>query len=103
MNIVFYVAMTIAVISTIPLVLKKGWVALWNGFFVFILIFVLVVAQKHIGQIEGLLIAVVPFVAGQILINKNRKVNTFYFSKQTRFISWCNKYIYYLSAKKDTK
>ena len=101
MSIVFYIALATLLISIIFLMRKHGWIVLWNGFFVFILLFVLVLAQKHIGKIEGLLIAVVPFVAGQILIRKNRKVNVFYFAKQTKFINWCNKNIYQIVYTED--
>lgn len=88
---------TIIIISGGVFLFKKdGWIFLWNTFFVFILLFVLVLAQKHIGKIEGLLIAVVPFVAGQMLIKYNKKIQIFYFSKQTKFINWCNKNIYQL-------
>ncbi|EIF50247.1 hypothetical protein [Sulfurovum sp. AR] len=96
MDIVFYIAIMILFTSITFLMRRHGWVVLWNGFFIFILLFVLVLAQKHIGNIEGLLIAVGPFVAGQMLIRKNRKVNVFYFAKQTKFINWCNNNIYHI-------
>lgn len=101
MDIIFYVAITILLASITFLMKRHGWIILWNSLFVFILLFVLVLAQKHIGKIEGLLIAVVPFVAGQMLIRKNRKVNVFYFAKQSKFINWCNKNIYHIVYTED--
>ncbi len=102
MDIPFYILLIAILIVLITFLMRRhGWIVLWNGFFVFILLFVLVLAQKHIGKIEGLLIAVVPFVSGQMLIRKNRKVNIFYFVKQTRFINWCNKNIYHIVYTED--
>jgi len=80
---------------------KRGWIVLWNSFFVISLLIVLVFAQKHVGKIEGLLIAILPFIAGKMLIKKNRIVQQHYFSKQTKFINFCNKYIYNFSSKID--
>ena len=101
MSISFYIAIAVLLIISTWFIRRHGWVALWNGFFIFLLILVLVVAQKHIGKIEGLLIAVVPFVAGKMFIIKNRKVNIFYFAKQTKFINWCNKNIYHIVYTED--
>ncbi len=101
MSIVFNVAIAILIVLITFLMRRQGWVVLWNGFFVFILLFVLVLAQKHIGKIEGALIAIVPFIAGQMLIRRNRKVNIFYFAKQTKFINWCNKNIYHIVYTED--
>lgn len=99
MSMTFYVVIIVVVSSGVFLLLKQGWIVLWNSFFVFILLFVFVLAQKHIGKIEGLLIAIVPFIAGQMLIKKNKKVQKFYLSKQTKFINWCNKNIYCITFK----
>jgi len=102
MSTVLYVAIVILlIIYIISEIRKHGWVFLWNSFFIFILLVVLVLAQKHIGKIEGLLIAVVPFVAGKMLIKRNRKVNIFYFAKQTKFINWFNKNIYHIVYTED--
>jgi len=96
MSISFYVAITILLLIVVWHMRRHGWVSIWNGFFLFVLILVLVIAQKHIGKIEGLLIVVDPFVAGKMLISKNRKVNIFYFARQSKFINWCHTNIYHL-------
>jgi len=101
MSISFYVAIAILLLIIAWHMRRHGWVSIWNGFFLFVLILVLVIAQKHIGKIEGVLIAVVPFVAGKMLIIKNRKVNVFYFAKQSKFIYWCNKNIYHIVYTED--
>jgi len=97
MNIVVYVSIVIFLIIFLTSRMRKyGWVVLWDSFFIFILLVVMVLAQKHIGKSEGALLAIVPFVAGIMLIRKNRKVNIFYFAKQTKFINWYNKNIYHI-------
>ncbi len=102
MSILFYGAGAIfLIIYIISEMRKHGWIVLWNSFFIFILLVVLVLAQKHIGKIEGALIALLPFAGIQMLIRRNRKVNIFYFAKQTKFINWCNKNIYHIVYTKD--
>ena len=97
MSTVLYVAIIIfLIIFIISSMRKYGWVYLWNAFFIFILLFAYVLAQKWTGKTEGAFIAIVPFAIGKILIMKNRKVNIFYFAKQTKFINWCNKNIYHI-------
>jgi len=96
--------MTLAVSSIILLLImaslisEHGWIVLWNSFFVAVLLITLVLAQKYIGKIEGLMIAVIPFIGGQILIRKNRTIQQYYFSKQMKFLNWCNKYLYDFSG-----
>lgn len=95
-TLLYIIAVIYALYVLIEQTKKFGWVAMWNAFFIFLLILALVVSQKYIGKIEGSLLAIVPFITGQILIKKNKKIQSFYFSKQTKFINWCNKYIYHL-------
>ena len=97
MSIKFYILLTLLVGILTWLISQRGWIVLWNSFFIFMLLLVLVLAQKYIGKIEGLLIAIVPFITGQMMIKRNKKVQKFYFLKQIKFIRWCNKNIYYLT------
>ena len=93
------IALILCVYLTFSLTTKRGWIVIWNGFFVISLLVVLVFSQEYIGKTEGLLIAIIPFIAGQILIKNNRIMRQYYISKQMKFIKFCNKYIYDFSRK----
>lgn len=95
----FFISIFILIIISIDFFIRKGWVAIWNGMFIAVILIMLVLTQKYIGKIEGAFITLIPFIIFQLLIKNNKKVHNFYILKQTTFINWCNKNIYEITTK----
>lgn len=102
-TILYFTGVIILLYLIIESILKYGWIDLWNTFFIAVLIITLVITQKYMGKIEGSLISLVPFVTAQLLIKYNNNVQKFYLLRQSRFVSWCNKYLYDFSSKEKKK
>jgi len=101
MKLIFYISLLVVIIIGIDFIIRKGWISLWNGIFIAILLVLLVLMQKYIGKLEGALITLIPFIIFQFLIKTNKKIQNFYISKRTKFINWCNNNIYKFSPKNE--
>ena len=107
MNIIpFWIEIPVYIFLIAYLIKVYGWVTIWYGTFLVLIIslvlifyYWLVSYSQYMILVSLLLAIFFPYKKVEQKLKKNRKLYSFYISKKTRFINWCNKYIYNIDDK----